>query len=60
MPSSSDAFITKLAAPSVVISSFGFVTPFTSCSFVSVLLFVSTTATVNLCYPLGISTDCSV
>ena len=42
IPSSSDAFITKFAEPSVVTSSFGFVTPFTSCSFVSVLLFLYT------------------
>ena len=60
IPSSSDAFITKFAPPSVVTSTFGFVTPFTSCSFVSVLLFTSTATTVNLCCPFGISTVCSV
>ena len=53
MPSSSDAFIIKLSEPSVVISTFGFDTPLTSCSFVSVLLFISTTTTVKVCSPLG-------
>ena len=50
----------KLDEPSVVTSRLGFFTPLTSCVFVCVVLFISTTITVNVCCPIGISILCSI